>query len=72
MICVLVVTGFNITWSLRSEGGALPRYLRMFHELTGLAWTVVWLTFTVIAAKDSKAWRKETMFKFSSPVNLSR
>lgn len=67
MICILVVTGFNITWSLRSEGGALPRYFRMFHELTGLAWIVIWLTFTVIAAKDSKGWRKETMFKFFLP-----
>lgn len=67
MISMLVFTGFNITWSLRSEGGGLVRYLRMFHELTGLAWIAVWLIFTVIAAKDSKAWRKETAFKYFLP-----
>ncbi|HRF57000.1 MAG TPA: cytochrome b/b6 domain-containing protein [Campylobacterales bacterium] len=67
MICILVFTGFNITWSLNSGGGTLPRYLRMFHELTGLAWIAVWLTFTVIAAKDSKAYRKEGMFNIFLP-----
>lgn len=67
MICVLVLTGFNITWSLRSEGGSLPRILRQFHEITGLAWILVWLTFTVIAAKDSKVWRKDTLFKYFLP-----
>lgn len=67
MICILIFTGFNITWSLNSGGGTLPRYLRMFHELTGLAWIAVWLVFTVIAAKDSKAYRKEGMFNIFLP-----
>lgn len=71
MICILIFTGFNITWSLNSGGGTLPRYLRMFHELTGLAWIAVWLVFTVIAAKDSKAYRKEGMFNIFFPENLS-
>lgn len=70
MICILVFTGFNITWSLRSEGGLLPRILRQFHEITGLAWILVWLVFTVIAAKDSKAYRKESMFKVFLPGNF--
>jgi cytochrome b subunit of formate dehydrogenase len=67
MICMLAITGFNITWSLRSEGGSLPRILRQFHELTGLAWVLVWLVFTVIAAKDSKRYRKESMFNIFLP-----
>ena len=38
LICILILTGFNITWSLRSEGGTLPRILRQFHEIAGLTW----------------------------------
>ena len=67
MICMLVFTGFNITWSLRSEGGTLPRILRQLHELTGLAWILVWFIFTVIAAKDMKGYRKTTMFRVFLP-----
>ncbi|MGE4398590.1 MAG: cytochrome b/b6 domain-containing protein [Campylobacterales bacterium] len=67
MICMLVITGFNITWSLRSEGGSLPRVLRQLHEVIGLGWVLVWLVFTVIAAKDSKGYRKATLFKYFLP-----
>lgn len=67
MISILVLSGFNITWGLRSEGGDIPRILREFHELTGLAWIGVWLVFTVIAAKDMKGWRKNSTFRHFLP-----
>lgn len=67
MVTALVITGFNITWSLRSGGGDVARFLRQMHELTGLGWGAVWLILTVIAAKDSKYYRKNTMFRVFLP-----
>lgn len=70
LLCMLVITGFNITWSLRSEGGDLPRIFRQFHEISGILWATVWLLFTIMAAKDSKSYRKNTMFRFFLPGNF--
>lgn len=54
IIIVLIITGFNITWSLRSEGGYIPFILRGTHEVTGLLWFPIWLLMTIIAFKDLK------------------
>ncbi|MEY4505286.1 MAG: formate dehydrogenase cytochrome b-556 subunit [Pseudomonadota bacterium] len=67
MICTLIITGFNITWSLRSGGGDMPRFLRQMHEITGLSWAAIWLLMTIIAAKDSKFYRKNSAFRFFLP-----
>jgi len=54
IVLTLIITGFNITWSLRSEGGYLPFILRGTHEFTGLVWLPIWLLMSVIAFKDAK------------------
>lgn len=64
LITALVITGFNITWSLRSEGGDLPRLLRQFHEMGGITWASFWLLLTIMSAKDLKAYRQHGMFSF--------
>jgi len=50
----LIITGFNITWSLRSEGGYLPFIFRGTHEVTGILWFPFWLMMSIIAFKDLK------------------
>jgi cytochrome b subunit of formate dehydrogenase len=54
IMTTLVITGFNITWGLRSGGGELPFLLRGLHEMTGLVWLPVWLLMSIIAFKDAK------------------
>lgn len=51
---VLIITGFNITWGLRSGGTEIPFFLRSLHEMTGIAWLPFWLLLTLIAFKDAK------------------
>lgn len=67
LIVTLVITGFNITWSLRSEGGALPYLLRGTHEVTGLIWFPVWLLVSVMTFKDLPILRKNSTFGFFLP-----
>lgn len=63
IIITLIITGFNITWSLRSEGGLLPFLLRGTHEITGLIWFPVWLLMSIIAFKDIKLLSKNSLLK---------
>ncbi|WP_419770100.1 MAG: cytochrome b/b6 domain-containing protein [Candidatus Marinarcus sp.] len=59
----LIITGFNITWGLRSEGGLIPFLLRGTHEMAGLFWFPVWLLMSIIAFKDSKMLFKNSLLK---------
>ncbi len=61
IVITLVITGFNITWSLRSEGGFIPFILRGTHEMTGLIWFPVWLLMSIIAFKDIKLLSKNSL-----------
>ena len=61
IIIVLIITGFNITWSLRSEGGYIPFILRGTHEVTGLLWFPIWLLMSIIAFKDLKILSKNSL-----------
>lgn len=61
IIITLIITGFNITWSLRSEGGFIPFILRGTHEITGLIWFPIWLLMTIIAFKDIKLLSKNSL-----------
>jgi formate dehydrogenase subunit gamma len=63
IIIVLIVTGFNITWGLRSGGGDLPFLLRSIHEMTGIAWLPFWLLLTLIAFKDAKLLFNNSLLK---------
>ncbi|BFU78836.1 hypothetical protein ALC152_20510 [Arcobacter sp. 15-2] len=54
IIITLIITGFNITWALRSGGGDLPYFLRSMHEITGIVWLPFWLLLSIIAFKDAK------------------
>ncbi len=67
IIITLVLTGFNITWSLRSEGGMLPYLLRGTHEMTGVIWLPIWLLVSVMTFKDSPILRKNSSFRFFLP-----
>ena len=61
IIITLIITGFNITWSLRSEGGYIPFILRGTHEVTGLVWFPIWLLMSIIAFKDIKLLTKNSL-----------
>lgn len=61
IVITLVITGFNITWSLRSEGGYIPFILRGTHEITGLIWFPIWLLMSIIAFKDIKLILKNSL-----------
>jgi len=61
IIITLIITGFNITWSLRSEGGYLPFILRGTHEVTGVLWFPFWLMMSIIAFKDLKILSKNSL-----------
>ncbi|MDN5131088.1 cytochrome b/b6 domain-containing protein, partial [Aliarcobacter butzleri] len=61
IIIVLIITGFNITWSLRSGGGYIPFILRGTHEVTGLIWFPIWLMMSIIAFKDIKLLSKNSL-----------
>lgn len=61
IVITLIITGFNITWGLRSEGGLIPFLLRGTHEMTGLIWFPVWLLMSIIAFKDSKLMFKNSL-----------
>ncbi|MFA6740864.1 MAG: cytochrome b/b6 domain-containing protein [Arcobacteraceae bacterium] len=63
IIITLIITGFNITWSLRSEGGFIPFMLRGTHEVTGLLWFPIWLLMTIIAFKDIKLLSKNSLLR---------
>lgn len=63
IIIALIITGFNITWSLRSEGGFIPFMLRGTHEVTGLLWFPIWLLMTIIAFKDIKLLSKNSLLR---------
>ena len=61
IIITLIITGFNITWSLRSEGGYIPFILRGTHEVTGIVWFPIWLLMSIIAFKDLKILSKNSL-----------
>jgi formate dehydrogenase subunit gamma len=61
IVITLIITGFNITWSLRSEGGYIPFILRGTHEVTGLVWFPIWLLMSIIAFKDIKLLSKNSL-----------
>jgi len=61
IIITLIITGFNITWSLRSEGGYLPFIFRGTHEVTGVLWLPLWLMMSIIAFKDLKLLSKNSL-----------
>lgn len=64
IVVMLIVTGFNITWSLRSEGGTIPFLLRGSHEILGLIWLPLWLLVSIMTFKDCKLLRKNSTFRF--------
>lgn len=63
IIMVLIVTGFNITWGLRSGGGDIAFFLRGMHEMTGIFWLPFWLLLSIIAFKDAKLLFKNSVLK---------
>jgi len=63
IIIALIITGFNITWALRSGGGELPYLLRGTHEITGLIWLPFWLLLSIIAFKDAKILSNNSVLK---------
>ena len=63
IMITLIITGFNITWGLRSGGGELAFLLRGTHEITGLIWFPVWLLMSIVAFKDSKLLFKNSLTK---------
>ncbi|MDR2905473.1 MAG: cytochrome b/b6 domain-containing protein [Helicobacteraceae bacterium] len=67
IVVFLIVSGFNITWALRSEGGMIPYYLRSFHEIVGLAWIPLWLVTSIMTFKDCPILRKHSAFQFFMP-----
>ena len=54
LVIYLFITGFSITFAYVLGGGAIPRYMRMTHELVGVAWIPIWFIITIIAFKDHK------------------
>jgi formate dehydrogenase subunit gamma len=60
---VLIITGFNITWSMRSEGGTIPFILREYHEIIGLFWVPIWFLMSLIAFKDCKIVLKGSLIR---------
>ncbi|MCK9491338.1 MAG: cytochrome b/b6 domain-containing protein [Sulfurimonas sp.] len=54
VISALIITGFNITWGMRSGGGDIAFFLRGSHEILGLVWLPLWFAMTLIAFKDAK------------------
>jgi len=63
IMIVLIVTGFNITWGMRSGGGELAFLLRGTHEITGLVWLPIWLFMSIIAFKDAKLLSNNSILK---------
>jgi len=63
IIITLIISGFNITWAMRSGGGEIPFLLRGLHEVTGLVWFPFWLLLTIIAFKDAKLLFKNSVLK---------
>jgi len=63
IIVLLVISGFNITWAMRSGGGEIPFFLRGLHEVTGLVWFPFWFLLTVIAFKDAKLLSSNSVLK---------
>lgn len=60
MIC-LIISGFNITFGDRSQGGMIPYYLRQLHELVGFMWAPVFMAMTILAFKDCKLLKKTSL-----------
>ena len=63
IISILVITGFNITFGLRSGGGDLVFFLRGMHEMTGIIWLPAWLAMSIIAFKDAKLLFNNSLIK---------
>jgi formate dehydrogenase subunit gamma len=63
IMITLIITGFNITWGLRSGGGELAFLLRGTHEITGLIWFPVWLLMSIVGFRDSKLLFKNSLTK---------
>jgi formate dehydrogenase subunit gamma len=63
IMIMLIITGFNITWGLRSGGGELAFLLRGTHEVTGLIWFPIWMLMSIVAFKDSKLLLKNSLTK---------
>ncbi|AXH12063.1 cytochrome b/b6 domain-containing protein [Halarcobacter bivalviorum] len=61
IVITLIITGFNITWGLRSGGGDIAFFLRGLHEVTGIAWFPIWLLMSIIAFKDAKLLVKNSL-----------
>ncbi len=53
-VIYLFITGFSITFGNITGGGFIARWMRMTHELVGVAWIPIWLTVTIMAFKDHK------------------
>jgi formate dehydrogenase subunit gamma len=54
LMIYLFITGFSITFGHYIGGGEIHRFMRMTHELVGIAWIPTWFMLTVIAFKDHK------------------
>jgi formate dehydrogenase subunit gamma len=63
IILALIITGFNITWGLRSGGGDVAFALRGIHEMTGITWLPFWLLMSIVAFKDAKLITKNSFIK---------
>lgn len=63
VIVSLIITGFNITWGMRSGGGDVAFFLRGSHEILGLVWLPLWFAMSVIAFKDAKILFNNSMTK---------
>jgi len=64
IVTYLTVSGFNITWGLRSLGGEIPRFLRATHEIVGMGWLPIWLLVSFMAFKDSRYFAKSRPLSF--------
>lgn len=63
IVITLIITGFNITWGLRSGGEEVAFLLRGTHEMTGIVWLPIWLFMSIIAFKDAKLLSNNSMLK---------
>ncbi len=67
VMAYLIVSGFNITWGVRSLGGDVAYFLRWTHEVMGIAWIPIWAALSVIAFKDSRYFSKSRCMSLFLP-----
>jgi len=62
MVIYIFITGFSITFGNWTGGGEVASFMRKTHEIVGLAWIPIWLFIMIIAFKDIKIFKKQSLF----------